>query len=177
MDRRAFFRRDAPARPPYEVLPGVFVPEDSRVRWGEPPPRPDASARTARRTGAPLKVAAGLDPFVPSASAPWSGRRVRHLLRRTGFGTTPAAVQAFEAMTPAQAVDTLVDGVLALPAHPTPAWIDDAPPHWSAPAEQRRTAENCSRFGRVPPASRTRRGEGAPYAVWASGVRRAVRCH
>jgi len=40
-------------------------------------------------------------------------------------------------MTPGEAVDALVDGVLALPTLPRPSWADSPPPHWSAPAAER----------------------------------------
>ena len=142
MDRRAFFLRRtamvAPGDPPFEVLPGVFVPESDPVRWRESPARPDPSASEIHRRGvSPLRISAGLEPYVPSETAKWSGRRVRHLLRRTGFGTTPEAIAAFAEMAPGEAVDTLVDGVLALPDLPRPSWADTPPPHWTAPDSER----------------------------------------
>ncbi|GAB5535154.1 MAG: hypothetical protein Rubg2KO_14030 [Rubricoccaceae bacterium] len=143
MDRRAFFLRhsSAPAlqNPPYEVLPGVFVPETDPVRWGEAPPRPDPEDAPAalHRGAATLGIAAGIEPYVPSEGAKWTRRRVQHLLRRTGFGTTPAAIDAFGDMSPGDAVDALVDGVLALPDMPRPSWADTPPPHWTAPQAER----------------------------------------
>lgn len=142
MDRRAFLLRSTtsapPVDPPFEVLPGVFVPEDDPVRWREAPSRPHpAAAQTQRRAASPLGISAGLEPFVPSETAEWTERRVRHLLRRTGFGTTPEAIAAFAAMTPPEAVDALVDGVLALPDLPRPSWADTPPPHWTAPDAER----------------------------------------
>ena len=143
MDRRAFFLRSTAASgrvdPPYEVLPGVFVPEIDRVRWSEPPPRPspEAPLEAHHRAAAPLGIEAGLEPYVPSEASKWTPRRVRHLLRRTGFGTTPAAIEAFSAMTPGEAVDALVDGVLAMPDLARPSWADSPPPHWTAPPEER----------------------------------------
>ena len=135
MDRRDFFRRaprPAPETPPFEVLPGVFVP-DGPVDWHYRADRP-ADDATARRAGRPaLPTASGLDPFTPSASAPWDAARVRHLLRRTGVAAPVELVQAFAARSPAEAVDLLVDGVRATGADPDPEWIDDAPPRWTEP--------------------------------------------
>ena len=38
-----------------------------------------------------------------------SDRPIEHLLRRAGFGASPAELDSFGRMSPAQAVDTLVD--------------------------------------------------------------------
>lgn len=113
--------------PPIEVLPGVFAPEAVPIRWAGSPPRPEPAARLGAARPA-LPTSGGLDPYVPSASAPWDRARALHLLRRTGFGATPAAIEAVLALAPGAAVDALVDRAAALDPLPAPPWHDDAPP-------------------------------------------------
>ena len=118
-----------PVAPPFEVLPGQVV-RDSPVEWGYRAARPEPVAETARRAEpAPLDGTASLAPF----TGEFDRRRVRHLLRRTGFSAPAPLVDAVGALAPGQAVDALVDRVLALGADPAPGWIDDAPPHWREP--------------------------------------------
>src|SRR5262245_46846628 len=45
----------------------------------------------------------------PIAAADWSYDRAAHLIERAGFGATPPEIERLAAMTPRQAVDTLVD--------------------------------------------------------------------
>jgi uncharacterized protein (DUF1800 family) len=45
----------------------------------------------------------------PIAAADWNYDRAAHLLERAGFGAIPEEIQRFAAMTPAHAVDVLVD--------------------------------------------------------------------
>jgi uncharacterized protein (DUF1800 family) len=49
------------------------------------------------------------DDLTPIAPRDWNEASARHLLERAGFGGTPEEIARFAAMTPAQAVDTLVD--------------------------------------------------------------------
>src|SRR5579872_2926082 len=44
----------------------------------------------------------------PIAASDWNYDRAAHLLERAGFGGTPAEIQALAAMTPEQAVRSLV---------------------------------------------------------------------
>jgi len=53
--------------------------------------------------------AAWTNDLSPITPADWSYERARHLLDRAGFGGTPADVARLAAMTPRQAVDSLVD--------------------------------------------------------------------
>ncbi len=153
MDRRRFF---SPARtrptPGFEVLPGTVVP-DGDVDWAYRAARPEPhSARLADGSPpTPLDTQAGLAPYVPSADVPWTPRRARHLLRRTGIAALPSAVAEVLARSPGDAASLLVDGVLALPPDPEPSWIDDAPPHWSEPEPVRQAYwdENYPRFQRT----------------------------
>ncbi len=135
MDRRRFLRRAAaPRTEPFEVLPGVFVdggPVDFRYRAARPPADPTPAARSASR--AALAIDTGLEPYVPSADAPWDKRRARHLLRRTGVAAPTTGVAAVLALSPAEAVDAIVGGAVARGPDPEPSWYLDAPPHWSAP--------------------------------------------
>lgn len=52
--------------------------------------------------------AAWVDDLSPIAAADWNADRARHLLERAGFGGTPDEVARLAAMSPAQAVDSLV---------------------------------------------------------------------
>ena len=49
------------------------------------------------------------DDLSPIAAADWSYDRAAHLLERAGFGATPDEIARLAAMTPRQAVDSLVD--------------------------------------------------------------------
>ena len=145
MDRRSLSRA-SPTPEPFEVLPGQVV-RDGRIDWRAPAPRPEPD-ETARRAGpAPLATSAGLAPYAGA----FDRRRVRHLLRRTGFSAPHALVEAVAALTPRQAVDALVDGALALGADPAPAWLADAPPRWNEPRAviDAYWDENWARYERI----------------------------
>ena len=53
--------------------------------------------------------AAWTNDFSPIATADWSYERAEHLMERAGFGATPEEIDRLAAMTPAQAVDWLVN--------------------------------------------------------------------
>ena len=67
------------------------------------PPARSAAERTA---GGPPSWANDLSAISPSD---WSYDRAAHLLERAGFGAAPAEIERVAAMTPRQAVDSLVD--------------------------------------------------------------------
>ena len=149
MDRRRFFQRAAApvlpapdpaaaseAAPPFEVLPGVFV-QDGLTDFRYRAARPEADALARRAGGSPLPTSASLAAYSPSTDAPWDARRARHLLRRTGVAAPPEAVEAVLAMSPGEAVATLLDRVVALGVDPKPSWHFTPPPHWSAPRAER----------------------------------------
>jgi uncharacterized protein (DUF1800 family) len=48
-------------------------------------------------------------PFVPAAASPWDKRWASHLLRRAALGPTSAMVDKLTALSPAKAVDALLD--------------------------------------------------------------------
>ena len=50
-----------------------------------------------------------IDDLSPIASSDWNRQRAAHLLERAGFGGTPEDIDKLAAMTPQQAVDSLVD--------------------------------------------------------------------
>jgi hypothetical protein len=52
---------------------------------------------------------AWVDELSPVAASDWSYARAAHLLERAGFGATPENIERLAAMTPAQAVDSIVD--------------------------------------------------------------------
>ena len=140
MDRRSFLRPLAPPPgaaapspppdPPFEYLPGHFSDPRLPIRWTA-----TQAERPAARPlpGEPLRTQTGLEPFTPSADAPWDRRRALHLLRRTGFGARPADADAVLALTPGAAVDALVNAALAAPLPPAPPWIDEPLPPPDAP--------------------------------------------
>ncbi len=64
-------------------------------------------AALTAESSAPSTLAA--DDLTPIAASDWNAERAAHLLDRAGFGGTPADVARLAAMTPQQAVDSLVD--------------------------------------------------------------------
>lgn len=79
------------------------------------------SAGDAGHAPAARPLAAGLEPYAPSASAPWDAVRAGHLLRRTTFLPRWADVGALLAVSPSQAVDLLLN----TPSNPTvPSMVD-----------------------------------------------------
>ncbi|HLA63592.1 MAG TPA: DUF1800 domain-containing protein, partial [Rhodothermales bacterium] len=78
-------------------------------------------------------VTNGLEPYVPTADAPWNRRRALHLLRRTGFGHRAADVARVQTEGAAAAVDRIVDAALAAPLPAVPGWIDRRPPATTEP--------------------------------------------
>ena len=50
-----------------------------------------------------------VDDLSPIAASDWNAERAAHLLERAGFGGTPEDIQRLAAMTPQQAVDSLVE--------------------------------------------------------------------
>src|SRR5215467_13641393 len=49
------------------------------------------------------------DDLSPISPTDWNRQRAAHLLERAGFGGTPEDIERLAAMTPQQAVDSLVD--------------------------------------------------------------------
>jgi uncharacterized protein (DUF1800 family) len=80
------------------------------------------TAPISYRPAGTLSAPAALLPY----SGPWNRRLAAHLLRRAGFGGSPADVDRFAAMTPPAAVDALVrfPDASALPARPP---LEDPP--------------------------------------------------
>ena len=70
-----------------------------------------SSASSVRTAGE--RVAAGpaawANDLSPIAASEWSYDRAAHLMERAGFGATPAEIERLAAMSPRQAVDSLVD--------------------------------------------------------------------
>jgi hypothetical protein len=77
------------------------------VHVGQSAEKVDTS-KTARPQ-APPAPAAWTNDLSPIAPADWNYDRAAHLLERAGFGGTPEEIEKLAAMTPAQAVDYLVD--------------------------------------------------------------------
>ncbi|MBI1286170.1 MAG: DUF1800 family protein [Flavobacteriales bacterium] len=75
----------------------------------------------------------GISVYVPSVAKPWDKRRVKHLYRRMGFGTTDTEVQNALTMDPDILVDSLIDAAIALPPTSAPTWGDWALSDYSNP--------------------------------------------
>lgn len=67
-------------------------------------------------------IQGSLQPYVPSASNPWTKERVAHLHSRAGFGASVQDIEAGLQMTPSDLVDQLIDNSLAIPPHYVPSW-------------------------------------------------------
>ena len=86
------------------------------LRTLAPVPKPrEAVAQPERAT---------LAPYTPSSTKPWNRQRAAHLLRRTGMGAPPTAVDALLQQDPVAAVHAIVDEAAAAPLPPPPAWAD-----------------------------------------------------
>jgi uncharacterized protein (DUF1800 family) len=80
------------------------------------------TAPISYRPAGALDAPAALLPY----AGPWNRRLAAHLLRRAGFGGSPADVDRFAAMSPAAAVDALIrfPDTSSLPARPA---LEDPP--------------------------------------------------
>ena len=85
----------------------------------------------SNRPAGTLDAATALLPY----NGPWNERQAAHLMRRAGFGASPADVAALAAQPMHAAVDGLIHfpATGALPAQPQ---LPDAPDVMSAPAPQ-----------------------------------------
>jgi uncharacterized protein (DUF1800 family) len=74
------------------------------------------TAPISYRPAGPLDASSALSPY----AGPWNRRQAAHLLRRAGFGGSPADVERFAAISARDAVDSLVRfaDTSALPARP-----------------------------------------------------------
>ena len=68
-----------------------------------------ANALVSSAPGAVSSPPDWVDNLSPITRADWNYERAAHLLERAGFGGTPEEIGRFAAMTPQQAVDSLVD--------------------------------------------------------------------
>ena len=108
-----------------------------------------AAALMALGAAAALAAESGPDEWVddltPIAAADWSYDRAAHLVERAGFGATPAEIERLAAMTPAAAVDSLVefaavDAGAAAAFEPSPIWDPGMDPFPKSRAEAVRIA-------------------------------------
>ena len=81
----------------------------------------------------------------PLSAAKWNFGAAAHLLNRAGFGGTPAEIEKLAALSPAQAVSSLVDYERIPDPTPDPQWARPDPERAErlasmrqAPEEQRR---------------------------------------
>ena len=69
-----------------------------------------SATRIVSTAGAPASTpAAWTDDLTAISPSDWNAQRAAHLLERAGFGGTPEDIARLTAMTPRQAVDSLVD--------------------------------------------------------------------
>ncbi len=63
-------------------------------------------------------------PYVPSATMPWTRRRIAHLARRMGFGLNPQRIDEIldSNLSPTQLVDLIIDNAINKPLPPEPEW-------------------------------------------------------
>ncbi|MEZ4703169.1 MAG: DUF1800 domain-containing protein [Rhodothermales bacterium] len=116
--------RDLP-RPPAPPLPAFF----KRIPPAAKQPTPAAPTEDVA-----LHVQAGLEPY----GAPLDRKRAAHLLRRTGFGASPAQIQALTGLTAAEAAGRILDEALdreGVPFPEPPAWVDEPIPDLGGPQE------------------------------------------
>ena len=93
--------------------------------------------------------AGGLAPFVPTASDPWDARRARHLLRRSGFHATPAAVADALTRTPGATVAGIVDAAVAATLPPVLSHATLFPPPTGATTAEVATYNTANGTGFV----------------------------
>ena len=86
-------------------------------------PAPAANVKPGYRTFT------GLAPY----SGPWTRNEVQHLLKRTLFGSAKADIDFFAALSPDDAIDTLLNPVAALPNPPVNDYSEDVTDPGAAP--------------------------------------------
>ncbi|MEM8600887.1 MAG: DUF1800 domain-containing protein [Bacteroidota bacterium] len=98
-----------------------------------------------RSTEAPAAMPArsgSLAPYAPTAEAPWDDRRLRHLLRRTGFGATVADVETYQRFAPQDTVTRLLNAARRAPLLTPPDWATQDRPERGTPEYSQYTSDN-----------------------------------
>lgn len=67
---------------------------------------------------------AGLEPYLPSTSMPWTTDRLKHLFRRMGFGIPPMQIENYLNRAPTEVVEELITQAINLPPTEAPEWAD-----------------------------------------------------
>ena len=93
--------------------------------------------------------AGGLAPYAPTASDPWDARRARHLLRRSGYYASPAAIASALGRTPGAVVTAIVDAAVAATLPPVPTHATLFPPPTGATAAEIATYNTANGNGFV----------------------------
>ena len=136
MDRRALLLGRRPAPPPdAPALPSPSGADPDPVRRMPPPVAPP--------------YAGGLAPYAPTASDPWDARRARHLLRRSGYYASPAAIASALGRTPGAVVTAIVDAAVAATLPPVPTHATLFPPPTGATAAEIATYNTANGNGFV----------------------------
>ena len=97
--------------------------------------------------------------MLPKAPTSWTREEAAHLLRRAGFGGSPARIDAFHALGREAAVDSLLAPEEPLDAYPPPAWAreESAIEAMRARAEEVRSFRDATRGMDAEAADRLRR--------------------
>ena len=66
----------------------------------------------------------GMDVFQPNINDPWDEKKIRHILRRMGFGASPEKIMQARSMAPSAFVDMLIDEAITAARPARPAWHD-----------------------------------------------------
>ncbi len=85
-----------------------------------------------------LTIAGGLEPYEPTPEAPWNRWRAAHLLRRTGFAASEAAIADLLTKTPSAAVAELMQAATTAALPTLPEWHNVPPPPANATDAEKR---------------------------------------
>jgi len=103
MDRRSFLRTSGAAAGAASFIPALT----SRSFAAKPAGKNSVASGSNGRP----EITSTLAPWAPAAGD-WNVTTINHLFRRAGFGATYSEITAAKAMTPAAAVDALMDDAL-----------------------------------------------------------------
>ena len=117
---------------PTQRTPRRELPEYVKQRLRPRGARPESTAAKAEDRPPPLRISAGLEPH----TEPLDRRKAAHLLRRTGFGVSPEALETLLGQTGEAAAATLVDAALTMPLPEPPPWAETYPPWESSESVQ-----------------------------------------
>lgn len=134
---------DGDWRPPFHAL-GAH-PRRPKEPTAAPYKKPNRKGSVAAATTQPLGVSAGLEPYASVLDR----RRAAHLLRRTGFGAAPAAIDEAVGRDALTVVDALLgEALVAFPPDPPP-WADASIPVEAGPEQTAYIEDNQTWLGEL----------------------------